>query len=73
MQRLRLLQAYGAIHPSCAPQFAYDAKLYDAVSLVIGSIISAVPCYHLACLPDADAARLSCRTLFGGRGDDVPF
>ena len=30
-------------------------------------------CYHLACLPDANAARLSCRILFGGRGDDVPF
>ena len=65
IQKLSVLQAYGAIHPSCAPEFAYDDVLYDQVSRIIGEILSVVPCYHLACLPDEEAALLSCRTVFG--------
>ena len=65
MQKLSVLQAYGAIHPSCAPEFAYDDALYDEVSRTIGQILSVVPFYHLACLPDGEAALLSCRTIFG--------
>ena len=65
IQKLPVLQAYGAIHPSCAPEFAYDEALYDEVSRIIGQILSVVPCYHLACLPDEEAALLSCRTVFG--------
>ena len=64
IQKLSVLQAYGAIHPSCAPEFAYDDVLYDHVSRIIGQILSVVPCYHLACLPDREAALLSCQTLF---------
>lgn len=64
MWKLSVLQAYGAMHPSCAPEFAYDETLYDEVSSTIGKILSVVPCYHLACLPDKDAALLSCRTVF---------
>ena len=66
IQKLSVLQAYGAIHPSCAPEFAYDDVLYDHVSRMIGQILSVVPCYHLACLPDREAALVSCRTIFGG-------
>ena len=65
IKKLSVLQAYGAIHPSCPPEFAYDSVLYDGVSSFIGKILSQVPFYHLACLPDADAARLSCTTLSG--------
>lgn len=68
IRKLSVLQAYGAIHPSCAPEFAYDEALYDEVSRTIGQILSAVPCYHLACLPDRDAALLSCQTLFPCKG-----
>ena len=64
IRRLSVLQAYGAIHPSCAPEFAYDEVLYDGVSRVIGKILSVVPCFHLACLPNEDAALLSCKTIF---------
>ena len=65
IQKLSVLQAYGAIHPSCAPEFAYDDALYDEVSRIIGQILSLVPCFHLACLPDREAALLSCQTIFG--------
>ena len=55
-------------YPSCAPEFAYDDALYDEVSRIIGQILSVVPCYHLACLPDREAALLSCQTLFPCEG-----
>ena len=64
IRKLSVLQAYGALHPSCAPEFAYDAGLYDEVSRIIGEILARVPFYHLACLPDKEAALLSCHTLF---------
>ena len=64
IQKLPVLQAYGAIHPSCAPEFAYDDKLYDEVSRIIGKILSVVPFYHLACLPNEEACLLSCKTIF---------
>lgn len=64
IKKLSVLQGYGAIHPSCPPEFAYDEGLYDQVSEIISGILSAVPCYHLACLPDKEAACLSCHTLF---------
>lgn len=68
MQKLSILQAYGAIHPSCAPEFAYDTILYDGVSQMIGKILSVVPCYHLKCLPNKEAAMLSCQTIFDEKG-----
>ena len=64
IRKLSLLQAYASLHPSCAPEFAYADALYDYVSRTLGQILSLLPVYHLECLPDADAARLSCQTLF---------
>lgn len=64
IEKLSILQAYGAIHPSCPPEFAYDDKLYDEVSEIIGHILLKVPCYHLACLPDKKAVQLSSSTIF---------
>lgn len=65
IKKLNVVQGYGAIHPSCPPCFAYDDGLYDPISSVLSNLLSNVPVYHLACLPDADAARLSCQTIFG--------
>ena len=65
IRKLSVVQGYGALHPSCPPCFAYDDGLYDSISKILGSLLSAVPVYHLSCLPDADAARLSCETIFG--------
>ena len=65
MRKLGILEAYGAIHPSCAPEFAYDDLLYDEVSRILGIILSNVPVYHLECLPDEDAVLLSSKMIFG--------
>ena len=65
IERLSIAQGYGALHPSCPPNFAYSDELYDCISDFLSSLLSVTPVYHLACLPDADAARLSCETIFG--------
>lgn len=61
--RLKLVQAYAALHPSCPPDFAYDEPLYDHISATLGDILSIAPVYHLACLPDREAALLSHNTV----------
>jgi hypothetical protein len=61
--RLKLVQAYAALHPSCPPDFAYDDHLYDHISATLGDILAEVPVYHLACLPDREAALLSHKTV----------
>lgn len=64
MRRLSTLQAYAALHPSCPPQFAYDRSMYGHVGDVIGTLVQSVPVYHLECLPDPEAAKLACSTIF---------
>ncbi len=59
IRRLPIPQAYAAIHPSCPPDFAYDDTLYDHIGNFIGELLSQTPVFHLACLPNAEAAQLS--------------
>lgn len=61
--RLKMVQAYAALHPSCPPDFAYDEPLYDYISATLGEILGMTPVYHLACLPDREAALLSHKTV----------
>lgn len=65
IKKLPILSAYGAIHPSCPPAFAYDETLYDHICDFISALLSSVSCYHLECLPNNDASLLSFKTLFG--------
>ena len=39
-------------------------NLYSHVSDFIGKLLSEIPFYHLSCLPNKEAALLSCRTIF---------
>ena len=64
IRRLNIIQGYGALHPSCPPCFAYDDVLYEHISRVLSDLLATLPVYHLACLPNAEAARLSCKTIF---------
>jgi hypothetical protein len=64
IRRLNVPQGYAAIHPSCPPDFAYDDVLYDCISETLSEVLGQVPMYHLECLPNAEAAQLSCRTVF---------
>lgn len=62
---LRSVHAIGALLPSLTPAFGYDDELQDRMLVTLSKIISQVPVYHLECLPDAAAARLSYDTVFG--------
>lgn len=64
IRQLKLLHAYASLHPSCPPDFAYYEKIYDCISETLGKVLSCTPVYHLECLPDHDAARLSFNTVF---------
>lgn len=70
IRRLPTVMAIGALLPSCPPAFAYDAALQDHVCATLSDILARVPVYHLECLPDEAAARLSFTTVFG-TGDDA--
>ena len=62
---LRSVHAIGALLPSLTPAFGYDDELQDRMLATLSKNISQVPVYHLECLPDAAAARLSYDTVFG--------
>lgn len=65
IKRLGTLNAIGALLPSCPPAFAYNDELQDCICNTLSQMIANVPVYHLECLPDGDAARLSYNTIFG--------
>lgn len=65
IRRLTIPQGYAAIHPSCPPDFAYDDTLYDYISETLSDMLGQTPMYHLECLPNPEAAELSCQTVFG--------
>ena len=64
IKNLELLQAFGAIHPSCPPAFAYDDALYDHICNFIDKLLSSTQFYQLTCRPDEEAAQLAYRTIF---------
>lgn len=64
MRKLNILQGFAALHPSAPPAFAYDSRLYDGVCRTLDQVLSQVPVYRLACLPDREAALLACTTLY---------
>lgn len=65
IRRLNVIEAVGALQPSCPPALAQDERFADNIMDILSSTIAAVPVYHLECLPDADAARTSHDAVFG--------
>lgn len=63
ISRLSTIAAIGAVLPSTPPQFAHDAALQDSICSTLGALLRRVPAYHLACLPNAEAAQLSFETM----------
>lgn len=64
IRQLKIVEAFGALFPSCPPAFARDKILRGHVCSILSKVLCHIPVYHLACLPDAEAVRLSFRTLF---------
>ena len=64
IRKLSILEAIGALLPSCPPAFAFDDSLQDALCDTLSNMIGSVGAYHLECLPNAAAAELSYNTIF---------
>ncbi len=64
IRRLGTLEAFGALQPSCPPALAHDERCLDRITDIISDVLTARPVYRLQCLPDADAARLSFKTIY---------
>ncbi len=65
IRQLSTIAAIGALLPSCPPQYAHDEQLQDAICRTLGDILRRVSAYHLECLPNSEAAKLSCNTIIG--------
>lgn len=66
IRRLSVLEAIGALLPSCPPAFAFDDALQDALCNTLSDMIATAPVFHLECLPNREAAELSYNTIFSG-------
>ena len=61
--RLKGIRALAALLPSCPPAFAYHTHLAGLIHNILDAVLQQVAVYHLACLPDAEAAQLVLKTL----------
>lgn len=62
--RQGVVGAFSALQPSCPPALAQDNYFSDSIIALLSDVISVVPVFSLACLPDAAAAQLSHDTIF---------
>lgn len=65
IRRLSVIESFAALQPSCPPSLAKDDRLTDVLVEFISNVIERVPVYRMGCLPDAEAARMSRKTIMG--------
>lgn len=62
IRRLPPLEAFASLLSSCSVM-VWDKENYNAICDTVAEIVKVVPSFHLECLPDAEAARLSHSTM----------
>lgn len=62
IKRLAKLQAFASVLSSCSSMI-WDKPSYTAITRTVERLVMSAPAFHLKCLPDADAARLSFSTI----------
>ena len=63
-ERLSVTQSYACLYPSVSA-YRPERKIADGVHNTIVGVVTKVPCYNMHCLPDGDAARVCCNTVYG--------
>lgn len=63
IRRLGIVESFVALQPSCPPSLVKDEHCQDLLVDFISDVIEHVPVYRMGCLPDADAALLSHKTI----------
>lgn len=64
IHRLGVVEAFSSIQPSCPPALAQDEKYQEMIMDMLSDVLSAVPVFHLECLPDEAAAWTSHDAIF---------
>lgn len=62
--RLAPVQSYACLYPSVSA-YRPERKIADGIHQSLSAVAASVPCFSLECLPDGDAARLSCKSIYG--------
>lgn len=65
IRRLGVVESFAALQPSCPPSLAKEEHCMDLLVSFISKVIERVPAYRMGCLPNADAAQMSLKTLIG--------
>ena len=63
IRRLGVIESFAALQPSCPPCMAKGERMMDGLVAFISDVIQRTPVYRMGCLPYADAARLSYKTI----------
>ncbi|MBR5093082.1 MAG: hypothetical protein IKX32_06385 [Bacteroidales bacterium] len=70
IRRLKTVEAFTALQPSCPPSLAREERCLDKLVDFVSAVISNTPVYRMGCLPNAGAARLSFSTLMNSHHAD---
>lgn len=65
IRRLGTVESFAALQPSCPPMLAHDERMTDAVVAFLSRVIGQTPVYRMGCLPNAEAALMSHKTIMG--------
>ncbi len=65
IRRLGVIESFTALQPSCPPCFAKDERCTDMMVTFISEVIQRTAVYRMGCLPNADAALMSHKTIMG--------
>ena len=64
ISRQPTIAAIGALLASLPPQYAHDTELQDRMLATLGRVIRCVAVYRMECLPNAEAAEVSQKTIY---------
>jgi tRNA pseudouridine55 synthase len=63
--KIKGIEAFTAILPSVS-SIRWNREVMDGITGTIEKAAMTVPCYNMGCLPDDEAARICCRTIYEG-------
>lgn len=64
IKALGKIGAFGALLPSTLPTMQREERTLDHICKTLSEMLTTTKAYHLACLPNAEAAQLSYTTIF---------
>ncbi len=64
LQKLNILESFGALYPSFPPAFLKDNYFEGHICEIISKVISTTPVFLLHCLPDREAAEMVKESIY---------